>query len=563
MESGRPAPVAVAAPAPGPATRAGGVERTLQRFYERYGSGGSLLLAMTLGLASVGVAALMVVAVPAAFLEVPTSKWWTWVWLGQAVGLGGAAIGLFLSREVLRTVAGWSRGRSVERASQVWTTIESAPRAVITRNAVIVAAIACLTVVPFWISDADAPAYTALLVIITSGVIIASDALFTIFLAELILRPVAEDVGRFLPRGFEPALSGWRLRTKAVLPVPALIFSTAVVVGAFSDIFTGPARFVMTFGVALVVGAGATALYLVVTRTILRPIEELGRATERVRAGDLDSPAPLLGADDLGELTTRFNQMLEGLREREELAVRNVALDASLAESVRALEASQVRIVAAADESRRQVERDLHDGAQQTLLLLALKLRTLSAQVERGAAKEQVAAVVEDAIADAECAHRELRDLAHGIYPIALETGGLEPALAQAAKRASIPVEIEADGIGRYEPAVEAAVYFCCLEALQNAAKHAGPGAVARVSLADRDDALQVEVSDDGLGFEVARAGESSGLQNMTDRIGAVGGTVALSSTPGVGTHAVRRCRGPRSWLRGQRSSRAGVSGPL
>jgi signal transduction histidine kinase len=131
----------------------------------------------------------------------------------------------------------------------------------------------------------------------------------------------------------------------------------------------------------------------------------------------------------------------------------------------------------------------------------------------------------------------ELRDLAHGIYPAVLQNDGLPGALAEAAERAAIPATLQCDGAGRYPPELEAAVYFCCLEALQNAAKHAGDGAQAKVELSHRNSALVFAVADDGRGFDATNAPPSAGLQNMTDRIGALGGSLLIDSAPGRGTN--------------------------
>ena len=130
----------------------------------------------------------------------------------------------------------------------------------------------------------------------------------------------------------------------------------------------------------------------------------------------------------------------------------------------------------------------------------------------------------------------ELRDLAHGIYPAVLASDGLPGALQAAAERSSTPVAVESDGVGRYGQELEAAVYFCCLEALQNAAKHAGEGAKVSVRLSQVDGHVQFEVKDDGRGYDAASVGASAGLQNMADRLGALGGELHIESEPGAGT---------------------------
>jgi signal transduction histidine kinase len=130
----------------------------------------------------------------------------------------------------------------------------------------------------------------------------------------------------------------------------------------------------------------------------------------------------------------------------------------------------------------------------------------------------------------------ELRDLAHGIYPQVLTSDGLSGALAEAARHAAIPATFTGDGVGRFAPEIEAAVYFCCLEALQNASKYAGDGASVQVKLSETDGELRFEVADDGAGFDPASANGSAGLQNMADRIGALGGELRIVSRSGAGT---------------------------
>ena len=136
---------------------------------------------------------------------------------------------------------------------------------------------------------------------------------------------------------------------------------------------------------------------------------------------------------------------------------------------------------------------------------------------------------------DVQVTIRELRELAHGIYPPLLADAGLPEALRAAAARSTIPVSVSADGIGRYSQVVETAVYFCCLEALQNAAKHA-PEASARVRVWEESGGLLFSVSDNGPGFDPAKARAGHGFVNMSDRLGAIGGTIRWESQPGRGS---------------------------
>jgi signal transduction histidine kinase len=138
--------------------------------------------------------------------------------------------------------------------------------------------------------------------------------------------------------------------------------------------------------------------------------------------------------------------------------------------------------------------------------------------------------------ADAEATLEELRSLAHGVYPAALVDRGLAHTLTSVADRAPLPVRVEAAGLGRLPPEIETTVYFCCLEAIQNAAKHAGPGAVVTVSVSARGGRVAFEVRDDGTGFDLDAAPDGQGLTNLRDRVATVAGTVEIASSPGRGT---------------------------
>jgi signal transduction histidine kinase len=138
---------------------------------------------------------------------------------------------------------------------------------------------------------------------------------------------------------------------------------------------------------------------------------------------------------------------------------------------------------------------------------------------------------------DVQATVQEVRNLAHGIYPPLLMDQGLPAALEAAAARAALPTTVEAAGVGRASQELEAAVYFCCLEALQNAGKHAGDGAHAKIRLREAEGKLLFEVADDGPGFDLAsRAAKGHGFVNMSDRVGAIGGTLTVDSAPGQGT---------------------------
>jgi signal transduction histidine kinase len=226
------------------------------------------------------------------------------------------------------------------------------------------------------------------------------------------------------------------------------------------------------------------------------------------------------------------------------LALHNVRLDSALQASLdelrhkaEELQASRARIVAAADAERRRIERDLHDGAQQRLVALAVKLRLARRLVD--ADLDQARGMLDELRDEVKDAVEELRNLAHGIYPPLLLDQGLAAALGSAAQRATIPTRVEAGPVGRYPADLEAAAYFCCLEALQNAMKHAGPEATAVVRAWEEGGTLRFSVSDDGAGFDPAARAGGTGFVNMADRLGAIGGNLRVDSTPGGGTTVV------------------------
>ena len=195
------------------------------------------------------------------------------------------------------------------------------------------------------------------------------------------------------------------------------------------------------------------------------------------------------------------------------------------------LRASQARALAAADAERRRIGRDLHDTAQQRLVALRVHLSLAGEQLppEEQPIVEQLERELDEAL-------DELQSVARGIYPQVLAQYGLAAALRSAVQTAAIPVSITDEGLRRHSCAVELAVYFCCLEALQNAAKHAGPGASASIWLSDADGELRFRVEDDGQGFEPARVDRGTGLTNLADRLSAVGGAIRIDSTAGRGT---------------------------
>jgi len=348
---------------------------------------------------------------------------------------------------------------------------------------------------------------------IAIGVLVGSVVVWNFL--EMLVRPMLHDIASHLPPDYEVSEGSWSLLARALLPLPLVASFVALTTGAFVDLVPpGPARMALVLGISVSVMVVTVPIFLVITRSILEPLGHLTRAIRRVSAGDLAHRAPLLTDDELSVISQDFNRMVADLQvSRDEL------------------QASRQRIVAATDAERRRMERDLHDGAQQNLSVLNLKLGVLRRELEGQPASERIGEIQEDVTR----ALSELRDLAHGIYPAVLENEGLPAALREAASRSAIEVAVDADAAKRYPPELEAAIYFCCLEALQNAAKHAGEGATAGVRLAQENGEIRFEVTDDGVGYDAESTPPSTGLQNMADRIGALGGVLRVKSKPGGG----------------------------
>jgi signal transduction histidine kinase len=272
-----------------------------------------------------------------------------------------------------------------------------------------------------------------------------------------------------------------------------------------------------------------------------------GRENAQLRMSPITHSGELLGLivverhADAEPFDAEDERVLVELARQVGLALHNVQLDSALQASLDELRqqadelrASRTRIVAATDAERRRIERDLHDGAQQHLVALAVNLNVVRKLNETDPA--QANQRLEELRDDLREAIQELRNFAHGIYPPLLMDSGLADALAAAAARSPVPTRVDARDLGRYPQEIESAVYFCCLEALQNAGKYAGEGARATVRLRQEEGGLVFEVADDGRGFDMNGQAAGAGFTNMRDRLGAIGGNVRVESAPGAGT---------------------------
>jgi signal transduction histidine kinase len=242
-------------------------------------------------------------------------------------------------------------------------------------------------------------------------------------------------------------------------------------------------------------------------------------------------------------------KLLADLASQTGLVIRNLSLTGELEARVdelslraRELQESRMRIVQAHDAERRRLERNIHDGAQQHLVALAVKLRLVGATAAKD--PQQAMDQLMELRGQTDLALTTLLDLSSGIYPAVLEEQGIGAALTVQGRATGVPVSVDSDGVDRLPIEIEAAVYFVCLEAMQNAAKYA-KGTRVRVRLARDDDGLSFWVEDDGVGFDSAVEPRGTGLQNMRDRLAAFGGDVAITSTPGAGTTVSGRLRVP------------------
>jgi PAS domain S-box-containing protein len=266
-------------------------------------------------------------------------------------------------------------------------------------------------------------------------------------------------------------------------------------------------------------------------RQVALPDVSHTRATTVIRSGGLPVAAlvhdpALADAPAMTEVAHGFAQM----------ALQNQRLETELRSSLRELQASRSRVMSAADQERRRIERDLHDGAQQRLLALTIQLELAGDLVKSDPGKG--AARLRELVQDANAAIADIRSLAHGLYPSLLVERGLVGALSEAASACRLPTTLTTRGLGRYPPEIEGAVYFCCVEALQNAAKHAEGASSAAITVW-QEEAVHFEVLDDGAGLPEGYAGRGTGLTNMRDRLGAMGGTLAIEPNSGRGTRVM------------------------
>ena len=270
-----------------------------------------------------------------------------------------------------------------------------------------------------------------------------------------------------------------------------------------------------------------------------QPVDQARTRFDRDLARLLTRDGEIVGAVELHKPRSEPTRptdirLLEEFAGQAAVLVANASLTAELQARLDELSASRRRLVAAQDDARRRLERDIHDGAQQNLVALKVKLALARTMAQREDA-DRVADLVQELSAEADDAVSSLRALARGVYPPLLEAEGLVAALTAQARRAALPVEVRAAGVGRHPRDVEIAVYYCVLEALQNTAKYA-QASRATVELADSADGLAFTVHDDGLGFDAAAERSGSGIDGMRDRLDVLHGRLEVRSGRGEGT---------------------------
>ncbi|CAM3569516.1 histidine kinase [Smaragdicoccus niigatensis] len=347
--------------------------------------------------------------------------------------------------------------------------------------------------------------------------ITAVTVIVLIYGAAVLVRPLLTDLYKKLDA--LPSSQTVTLRTRLILLIPIGVGATAT--GAA---FAQPTRIGITTSTIVAIAlTSAFALFMwtpvtaMFAHSMLTPIADLQAATERIRHGDYSQPIVEMWADELGAVAVSLNEAMRGLSERQQMA--------------REVRESRARIVAAADASRKRIERNIHDGAQQRLVALTLDARLLESQIptmsddETIAAVQQIAEGLKEALA-------ELRDLARGLHPAILTTDGLGPALTQLATRSAVPVSVDAPS-ERLPEQVETTAYFVAAEALANVAKYAR-ASHATVTATHVNGRLSIVIADDGVGGAFAANG--SGLSGLADRVAAIGGRLTVESESGKGT---------------------------
>ncbi|CAM3569597.1 histidine kinase [Smaragdicoccus niigatensis] len=338
------------------------------------------------------------------------------------------------------------------------------------------------------------------------------------FATPILVRPFVADLMTRLEQ--PPPSHTMTLRTRLAFLIPVFSVATTTT-GAVIGLPKGGgigAVTILTIAFSAVFGLLIwTPLVFLFARSMQSQLSDLLAATERIENGNYRQPVPDYWVDELGSLAASLNKAMRGLSERRQMA-----------DEVRE---SRARIVAAADASRKKIERNIHDGAQQQLVALTLDIRMLQSLAPTMSCDEVVRTL--DQLAEAvKGTLAELRDLAHGLHPAVLTTDGLGPALQQLANRARVPVTVDVPPT-RFDDQIETTAYFVVAEALANIAKYAHANNAA-VVVSERHEMIRIEITDDGIGG--ARPHPGSGLVGLADRVAAIGGVLVVDSPIGRGT---------------------------
>ncbi len=319
----------------------------------------------------------------------------------------------------------------------------------------------------------------------------------------------------------------WRLYVGASLRRFAATVSSPARPGglrdAFADAFEDP-TLAIVYPVAEDRWAAADG------RPVDAPVAAAGRGVTNLRDADGHVVAALVH-DQALEAESAFINVIGSYAT---LSLENQRLAADVANLVGEMRATQARAAASADDARAQIERDLHDGAQQRLIALRIKLHV--AAERSGEAAPDATEQLNQLGTEVQLAIDELRAFARGVFPPGLAVFGPVPALKQIARDAPISTTVSGANLVRYGPEVERAIYFCCLEALQNTYKHAHTATAAHVRIAARGRELTFEVTDNGAGFDAGTVAAGAGIRNMHDRVASLGGSLRIDAARGEGT---------------------------
>jgi signal transduction histidine kinase len=369
---------------------------------------------------------------------------------------------------------------------------------------------------------------------LVASIITSAAGFFFVLIWEVAFRPVLREVQPLLPADFQPGRSWLTLSRRSALATASAMAYTGAAVSSLTSA-AGNRELAMAIAVLATIGSAASFGGLItglVSHSIFMRVSELTLALEKIGQRERGVRVSVRAGDELDDAAMSLNRMVERI-ETDNAAVR----------------ASRARLASIADGERQRMERDLRRRVLVRLQRIADGVGGVEGDLGDRPDLLRLCLTVRGSVGDAE---QEIQRLARGVYPAELTEAGLEAALAATAERMALPTRLRSPGVGRFDSATESSVYFCCKEALQNAAKHAGDGASAEVVLSRLDERVFFEVTDSGQGFDVD--GQGRGLQNMRDRIRAVGGDVTIvSAADGLGTTVT-------GWVPAARTAQVGHS---